>query len=139
MFSNGSKRKSAVVLVPSEDVQLPAKAPSSASEGEQLNVLPFAELLSVKDGPESSLSFGSIGEAPGSILKLRCQFSILHDWYSFDVSTHVGLAFSEPGTNAVAILRLGRVPESVLFGTQWLLSSAVVQLTSRVIDPVASP
>lgn len=37
------------------------------------------------------------------------------------------------------MLIFGRVPESVLFGTQWLLSSVVVQFTSRVMDPVASP
>jgi hypothetical protein len=102
-------------------------------------VLPFAELLRVKDGPVSELNFGSVGEAPGSILKLRCHCSTLHDWYSLDVSAHVGVVFSEPGSSTVAMLRLGRVPESVVFGTQWLLSSTVVQLTSSVMDPVANP
>lgn len=79
MFNAGSKRKAAVVVIPSEDVQLPTKVPSLLSEGEQLNVLPFAELLRTKDGPVSELSFGSIGEAPGSILKLRRHCSTLHD------------------------------------------------------------
>jgi hypothetical protein len=118
MFNFESKLKSAVVVAASGDLQLPTKIPSWLCEGKQLNVLPFAVLFRVNDGPVSALSLGSVGEAPGSILKLRCHCSTFHDWYCFEAAVQVEVVLAGTVTSFVAMLRFGRVPELVGFGTQ---------------------
>jgi hypothetical protein len=52
---------------------------------------------------------------------------------------HTVVSLPGAGTSLVAMLKLGRVPGSSLSGMHQVLPSAVVQLTSRVMDPVANP
>jgi hypothetical protein len=138
MFSFGSKVKSAEVLAAaSAALQAPTNVPFCCPDVAQLRSLPVARLFRLKEGPESDTIFGSVGDDPGSISIFRSHFSTLHDWYCLDVSAQVEVAFR--GSSVVTTVRVGRVPVDVLFGTQKLPSSAVVQLKSRLIDPVARP
>lgn len=128
-----------MVPAASADSQAPTKVPFCFSPGAQLNMSPLAMFVSEKDGPESESSSASVGEDPGSILMRRNQFSIFHDWYCSALSVQTEVALAGVGTSLVAMFRLGRVPGSMLSGTQYVLPSAVVQLNSTFMDPVASP
>ncbi len=142
MLSLGSKLKvvSGVATALADcDWQVPSKVPFCFPELVQLNTLPLAIPFSVKDGPVSEVNLGSVGEDPGCISICRSHCSTLHDWYCFELSAHVVDVPTAAAASLVLMLRVGRAPVAVLFGTQYALSSAMVQLKSRLIDPVARP
>ncbi len=101
-----------------DDWQAPSKVSFCLPEVVQLNKLPLATLLRVKDGPVSEVNFGSLGDDPGSISIRRSHCSTCHDWYCLEPSTHVVVMFIAADTSFVLILSVGRAPAAVLFGTQ---------------------
>ena len=83
MFSFGSKLNavSGAAVVADSGRQSPSNVPLCFPALVQLNKLPLATLLSVKDGPVSDSNLVSVGEDPGSISIRRSHFSTFQDWY----------------------------------------------------------
>lgn len=120
MFSFGSKVNvvSGLAVAAASGRQLPSNVPLCFPVLVQLNSPSLATFLSVNDGPVSDNNLASVGEDPGSISIRRSHFSTFQDWYWFALSAHVAVELSKADASFVEMLRVGRVPASVLFGMQ---------------------
>ena len=138
MFSLVSKLKFVVVSA-GWDWQVPEKVPFLFPELVQVATLPVTKLRSENEGPVSEITWGFVGDDPGTISIWRFHFSTFHDWYFLDLSAQTVVVFKAAAAILVVMLSVGLAPALVVFGTQKELPSVEVQLKSRLIEPVANP